>query len=213
MVTKLEGVREYSEEMDVEIDVADNGRQIVRAFCEAGYNHTAIDLGDLLGWLAGPGAALIKPLGFTVAQTTPRQPSLVDRALDHFKLTVPIGARVALERGGLRDGAQTFILSIGGRPAAQFTEAEGVGAPNLQARDYVLDKCDKMVRGNVSVFEMTMLREAWPGTADLAQLLRAMLGAGFSVESLHPVQGGDGGIRVERIRKGPSTLHKSGSHP
>jgi hypothetical protein len=47
----MEGVREYCEEMDVKLGKGDNGRLVIVALNEAGYNSTEVDLLDLLEWL------------------------------------------------------------------------------------------------------------------------------------------------------------------
>lgn len=47
---KMEGVREYYEEMSVELGIM-KGRIIIKAFNECGYNGTGVDLEDLLDWI------------------------------------------------------------------------------------------------------------------------------------------------------------------
>ena len=52
-VCELSGVREYSEEMPVAIHKkVENGRLVIVAYNEAGYNFVQIDLEDLKTWLA-----------------------------------------------------------------------------------------------------------------------------------------------------------------
>jgi hypothetical protein len=47
----MEGVREYSEEMSVGLSTNRDGRIVVVASNEGGYNCTKVDLVDLLDWL------------------------------------------------------------------------------------------------------------------------------------------------------------------
>jgi hypothetical protein len=48
----MEGVREYAEEMDVELRrESGTGRLVVVAFNEAGYNFIEIDFEDLKEWI------------------------------------------------------------------------------------------------------------------------------------------------------------------
>jgi hypothetical protein len=48
----MQGVREYTEEMEVTLKIWDaNGRLIIHALNEAGYNCTEVDLLDLLDWV------------------------------------------------------------------------------------------------------------------------------------------------------------------
>lgn len=47
---EMAGVREYAEEMPVEL-VTTKNRLAVKAFNEAGYNCTEVDLLDLLAWV------------------------------------------------------------------------------------------------------------------------------------------------------------------
>lgn len=49
--TAMKGVREYAEEMDVEL-VEDADTIYIKAYNEAGYNVTHTDLHDLLKWVA-----------------------------------------------------------------------------------------------------------------------------------------------------------------
>lgn len=50
--TAMEGVREYAEEMAVHlVKAADEDRWVIKAWNEAGYNSTEVDLFDLLYWL------------------------------------------------------------------------------------------------------------------------------------------------------------------
>jgi predicted type IV restriction endonuclease len=49
--TKMNGVSEYCEEMAVRLAITDNGRWVVRALNEGGYNSTEVDLFELLEWL------------------------------------------------------------------------------------------------------------------------------------------------------------------
>ena len=45
-------IREYSDEMEVEVDREENSnRWIVRAYNEGGYNRTEVDILDLVDWL------------------------------------------------------------------------------------------------------------------------------------------------------------------
>lgn len=44
-------IREYCESLIVEVDVGDDGRLVVRAFNESGYNSTEVDLLDVLEWV------------------------------------------------------------------------------------------------------------------------------------------------------------------
>jgi hypothetical protein len=48
---KLTGVREYCEGMDVQLDKTKEGRLIIVAYNEAGFNSTEIDLLDLTDWI------------------------------------------------------------------------------------------------------------------------------------------------------------------
>lgn len=50
-IATLEGVREHAEGMPVELWMLDSGRVVVRARNENGYNHTDVDLSELLNWL------------------------------------------------------------------------------------------------------------------------------------------------------------------
>jgi hypothetical protein len=47
----MHGVTEYAEGLDVRLQLEDNGRPIVSAFNEGGFNGTSIDLLELLVWL------------------------------------------------------------------------------------------------------------------------------------------------------------------
>lgn len=49
VIARMEGVREYSEGATVELSVG-NGRIVARAYNQAGYDCTEIDLLDLLAW-------------------------------------------------------------------------------------------------------------------------------------------------------------------
>ena len=46
----MKGVREYAEEMDVEL-IIHNDRIVIHAQNEAGYNCTLVDFADLMGWV------------------------------------------------------------------------------------------------------------------------------------------------------------------
>jgi hypothetical protein len=49
---EMAGVREYAEDLGVELTRNESsGREVVKAYNEAGYNITEVDLLDLLGWL------------------------------------------------------------------------------------------------------------------------------------------------------------------
>jgi hypothetical protein len=47
----MHGVTEYAEGLDVRLQLEDNGRLIISAKNEGGYNGTSIDLRQLLAWL------------------------------------------------------------------------------------------------------------------------------------------------------------------
>jgi len=47
----MEGVREYAEEMDVQLVQQDDGRWVIKAKNEAGHNCTLVDVLDLVNWL------------------------------------------------------------------------------------------------------------------------------------------------------------------
>ena len=47
----MKGVREYCEEMDVALSRTTEGRLVIEARNEGGYNCTQVDLEDLLDWL------------------------------------------------------------------------------------------------------------------------------------------------------------------
>ena len=47
----MHGVTEYAEGLDVRLQLEDNGRPIVSAYNEGGFNGTSIDLLQLLAWL------------------------------------------------------------------------------------------------------------------------------------------------------------------
>ena len=47
----MHGVTEYAEGLDVKLQMEDNGRLIVSAWNEGGFNGTSIDLLELLAWL------------------------------------------------------------------------------------------------------------------------------------------------------------------
>jgi hypothetical protein len=47
----MDGVREYGEEYSVELEERDNGRLVISAFCEGGYNGTTVDLLDVIAWV------------------------------------------------------------------------------------------------------------------------------------------------------------------
>jgi hypothetical protein len=47
----MHGVTEYAEGLDVRLQLEDNGRLIVSAYNEGGFNGTSIDLLELLAWL------------------------------------------------------------------------------------------------------------------------------------------------------------------
>ena len=47
----MHGVTEYAEGLDVRLQLEDNGRLIISAKNEGGYNGTSVDLLELLAWL------------------------------------------------------------------------------------------------------------------------------------------------------------------
>jgi hypothetical protein len=47
----MHGVTEYAEGLDVKLQMEDNGRPIVSAYNEGGFNGTSVDLLELLAWL------------------------------------------------------------------------------------------------------------------------------------------------------------------
>lgn len=47
----MEGVREYAEEMEVVLAIGKNGRFMVNAYNEGGFDRTCVDLIDLIDWL------------------------------------------------------------------------------------------------------------------------------------------------------------------
>jgi hypothetical protein len=47
----MHGVTEYAEGLDVRLQLEDNGRPIVSAYNEGGFNGTSVDLLELLAWL------------------------------------------------------------------------------------------------------------------------------------------------------------------
>jgi hypothetical protein len=47
----MHGVTEYAEGLDVKLQMEDNGRLIISAKNEGGYNGTSVDLLELLAWL------------------------------------------------------------------------------------------------------------------------------------------------------------------
>jgi hypothetical protein len=47
----MHGVTEYAEGLDVKLQMEDNGRLIVSARNEGGFNGTSVDLLELLAWL------------------------------------------------------------------------------------------------------------------------------------------------------------------
>ena len=57
MKVKMEGVKEYNEEMAVYL-VSENGVLMVEASNEAGFNSTRVDLVQLIKWLKEFGVAL-----------------------------------------------------------------------------------------------------------------------------------------------------------
>ena len=50
-IATLEGVREHTEGMPVELWMLASGSVVVRAFNEGGFNYTNVDLAELLNWL------------------------------------------------------------------------------------------------------------------------------------------------------------------
>ena len=57
---KMEGVREYAEEMSVELGTHKNQRLIIKAYNEAGYNSTKVDLQDVVDWIRKNKPELLK---------------------------------------------------------------------------------------------------------------------------------------------------------
>ncbi len=55
-------IREYAEEENVEVVMHKNGRLVIRAINEGGYNFTAVDLLDLLTWVKVNMPELLKEL-------------------------------------------------------------------------------------------------------------------------------------------------------
>ena len=53
MTEIMHGVTEYAEGLDVKLQVEDNGRLVVSAWNEGGFNGTSVDLMELLAWLKG----------------------------------------------------------------------------------------------------------------------------------------------------------------
>jgi hypothetical protein len=47
----MTGVREYGEEDEVLLDTRDNGRLVILASNEGGYNGTSVDLLDIIAWV------------------------------------------------------------------------------------------------------------------------------------------------------------------
>lgn len=58
---KMVGVREYAEDMPVRLYMHKNGRWVIEALNEAGYNGTDVDLLDLLSWLRNNRPELLQP--------------------------------------------------------------------------------------------------------------------------------------------------------
>ena len=59
---KMQGVREYGEGFDVELDrEASTGRLVIRAKNEGGYNETIVDLRDLIDWVMEHGTDGVPP--------------------------------------------------------------------------------------------------------------------------------------------------------
>jgi hypothetical protein len=56
----MHGVTEYAEGLDVRLQLEDNGRLIVSAWNEGGFNGTSIDLLELLVWLRNNRPDLIR---------------------------------------------------------------------------------------------------------------------------------------------------------
>ena len=56
----MHGVTEYAEGLDVRLQLEDNGRLIVSAYNEGGFNGTSIDLLELLAWLRNNRPDLIR---------------------------------------------------------------------------------------------------------------------------------------------------------
>ena len=56
----MHGVTEYAEGLDVRLQLEDNGRLIVSAYNEGGFNGTSIDLLELLVWLRNNRPDLIR---------------------------------------------------------------------------------------------------------------------------------------------------------
>jgi len=48
---EMDGVREYAERLPVAITLCTNGRLAITAINQGGYDSTAVDLLDLLGWI------------------------------------------------------------------------------------------------------------------------------------------------------------------
>ena len=58
---EMTGVREYIEEMSVELHLSGSGRSTIVAFNEGGFNSISIDLQDLINWLQLNKPELLKP--------------------------------------------------------------------------------------------------------------------------------------------------------
>ncbi len=62
MTEIMHGVTEYAEGLDVKLQVEDNGRLVVSAWNEGGFNGTSVDLLELLAWLKSNRPDLIEEL-------------------------------------------------------------------------------------------------------------------------------------------------------
>ena len=62
MTEIMHGVTEYAEGLDVKLQVEDNGRLVVSAWNEGGFNGTSVDLMELLAWLRANRPDLIEEL-------------------------------------------------------------------------------------------------------------------------------------------------------
>ena len=62
MTEIMHGVTEYAEKLDVKLQVEDNGRLVVSAWNEGGFNGTSVDLMELLAWLKSNRPDLIEEL-------------------------------------------------------------------------------------------------------------------------------------------------------
>lgn len=62
MIEIMHGVTEYAEGLDVRLHVVGNGRWVVTAWNEGGFNGTSVDLLELLAWLRANRPDLIEEL-------------------------------------------------------------------------------------------------------------------------------------------------------